>query len=105
MRALNRLTLGPDDQLTCPADVCDVLASLALAASELPQLVEHLATFLEIDAVKGSVRAATGADTGMHISTVSDALHRAGLDAEAMRAALAVAGDACGSLRSARVTA
>jgi hypothetical protein len=93
--ALHRLTLGPDDQLEGPADVQDVISSLSLALSRMPQLLGQLAVFLEIEQVKGAVSDHKGGDAGEHVRAVSDALHRAGLDAEAMAAALDAAHEAC----------
>jgi hypothetical protein len=96
--ALCRLTLGPQDQLRGPADVSDVVASLALAVSLLPQLFGQLAVFLEVECVKGTIAAGPGA--GQQVRAVSDALHRAGLDAETMAAALAAAGEESAHLRA-----
>jgi hypothetical protein len=95
IRTLRRLTLGPDDQLEGPADVRDVIGSLSLAMSRMPQLLEQLATFLEIEHVKGTVADDQGAGAGEYVRAVSDALHRAGLDAEAMAAGLDAAREAC----------
>ena len=96
--ALCRLTLGPQDQLRGPADVSDVVAQLSLAVSLLPQLFGQLAAFLEVECVKGTI--AAGPDAGQRVRAVSDALHRAGLDAEAMAAALAAAGEQSAHLRA-----
>jgi hypothetical protein len=96
--ALCRLTLGPQDQLRGPADVSDVVASVALAVSLLPQLFGQLAAFLEVEYVKGTI--AAGPDAGRQVRAVSDALHRAGLDAETMAAALAAAGEESAHLRA-----
>src|ERR1700738_151882 len=63
--------------------------------SRMPQLLEQLATFLEIEHVKGTVADDQGAGAGEYVRAVSDALHRAGLDAEAMAAGLDAARDAC----------
>jgi hypothetical protein len=93
--ALSRLTLGPDDQLDGPADVRDVIGSLSLAVSRMPQLLGQLAVFLEIEQVKGAVAGDQEADAGGYVREVSDALHRAGVDAEAMTAALDTAREAC----------
>ena len=98
VRALIHLTLGPDDELEGPADVREVIGSLSLAMSRMPQLLEQLATYLEIEHVKGIVADEHGGDAGVHVRTVSEALHRAGLDAEAMAAALDAARAACGEL-------
>ena len=96
--ALCRLTLGPQDQLRGPADVSNVVASLSLAASLLPQLFGQLAVFLEVEYVKGTI--APGPGAGQQVRAVSDALHRAGLDAEAMAAALAAAREASTHLQA-----
>jgi hypothetical protein len=102
--ALCRLTLGPQDQLRGPADVADVVGGLHEAAVLLPRLFGQLAAFLEVEGVKGVIASAPAAgalDGGPQVRAISDALHRAGLDAEAMAAALAVAGEACAQLRAA----
>jgi hypothetical protein len=96
IRTLRRLTLGPDDQLEGPADVRDVLGGLSLAMSRMPQLLGQLAAFLEVERVKGTVTDGQGGDAGEYVRVVSDALHRAGLDAETMAAALDAADEACG---------
>jgi hypothetical protein len=93
--ALHLLTLGPDDQLEGPADMREVIGSLSLAMSGMPQLLGQLAAFLEIEQVKGTVTDDQGADAREYVRAVSDALHRAGLDAEAMAAALDAAREAC----------
>jgi hypothetical protein len=98
VRALQRLTLGPADELENPADVADVVASLSLATSLMPQLLGQLAAFLEIEHVKGAVSHRQGAGTAESVRAVSDALHRAGLDAEAMAMALDSAREACTEL-------
>ena len=87
--ALCRLTLGPEDELHGPADVSDVVADLSFAVSLLPQLFGQLAAFLEVEYVKGTI--AAGPAGGQRVRAISEALHRAGLDAEAMAAALASA--------------
>ncbi|HTZ24804.1 MAG TPA: hypothetical protein VMC83_12515 [Streptosporangiaceae bacterium] len=88
--SLCRLTLGPQDRLRGPADVSDVVAGVWVAVSLLPQLFGQLAAFLEVEYVRGAV--AGGPAAGERVRAISDALHRAGLDAEAMAAALASAG-------------
>ena len=93
---LCRLTLGPEDQLRGPADVTDVIRSLSLAMSLMPQLLGQLAAFLEVEHVKGAV--APGTDAGKQVRAVSDALNRAGVDAETMAAALNTARQACAQL-------
>jgi hypothetical protein len=95
LAALSRMTLGPDDQLDGPADVRDVIGGLSLAVSRIPQLLGQLAVFLEIEQVKGAVADNQGADARDYVREVSDALHRAGADAEAMTAALDAAREAC----------
>jgi hypothetical protein len=96
--ALCRLTLGPEDRLRGPADVSGVAAGLGRAMSLLPQLFGQLAAFLEVEHVKGAI--APGAGAGEAVRDVSDALHRAGLDAEAMAAALDAVCHACGQLQA-----
>jgi len=98
--ALNQLTLGPDDQLESPADVSDVVASLSLAMSLMPRLLGQLAAFLEVEHVKEVFAGGQKAGTGARVRAVSDALHRAGLDAEAMAAALDTARGECAQLQA-----
>jgi energy-coupling factor transporter transmembrane protein EcfT len=98
IRTLQRLTLGPDDQLTGPADVREVIASLSLAMSYVPQLLENLAVYLEVEQVKGTVCSGRGDSVAENVRAISDTLHRAGLDAEAMAAALDTAQEACGQV-------
>jgi len=100
--ALDRLTLGPGDELECPADVSDVLAGLVLAMSGMPRLLGQLAAFLEVEHVKGTTGPGGPAGTGEErVREISDALHRAGLDAETMAAALDAARQACAELAAA----
>jgi hypothetical protein len=95
IRTLQQLTLGPDDQLEGPVGVREVIGGLSLAVSRMPQLLGQLAAFLEIEHVRGALVGGEGVGAGEDVRAVSDALHRAGLDAEAMAAALDVAHDAC----------
>lgn len=99
IRTLHYLTLGRGDELECPADVYEVIGSLSLAVSRLPQLLGQLAAFLEVEQVKGAIAGGQGGDAGEYVRAVSDALHRAGLDAETMAAALDAARDACGQVQ------
>jgi hypothetical protein len=85
---LSRLSCGPDDQLRHPADVSDVVGALGLALSRTPEILTQLAAFLEVENVRGGVVRTDGGDAGAAVRAVSDALHRASLDAEAMAAAL-----------------
>ncbi|HEX3925212.1 MAG TPA: hypothetical protein VHY31_23230 [Streptosporangiaceae bacterium] len=98
--ALQDLTLGPGDELESPADVRDVLASLAQAMAQMPQMLGQLAVFVEIEHVKGGVADWPDTEAAGHVRAVSQALHRAGLDAETMAAALGAAMQACASLRA-----
>jgi 2-hydroxychromene-2-carboxylate isomerase len=98
--ALNQLTLGPDDELESPSDVSDVVASLSLAMSLMPRLLGQLAAFLEVEHVKEVFATGQKAGTGERVRAVSDALHRAGLDAEAMAAALDTAREECAQLQA-----
>jgi hypothetical protein len=101
VRALQHLTLGPADELASPADVAEVIAGLSLAISLMPQLFGQLAAFLEVENVKGTVSHGRGAGAAGRVRAVSEALHRAGLDAEAMAAALDAAHEACAELQTA----
>jgi hypothetical protein len=98
VNGLCRLTLGPQDQLRGPGDVSDVVAGVSAAASLLPQLFGQLAAFLEVECVRGAI--AAGPDAGLRVRAISEALHRAGLDAEAMAAALATADGEITQLRA-----
>jgi hypothetical protein len=98
--ALNQLTLGPGDELERPSDVSDVVAGLSLAMSLMTQLLGQLAAFLEVEHVKEVLAGGHQAGTGEQVRAVSDALHRAGLDAEAMAAALDTAHGACAQLQA-----
>ena len=98
VRALQRLTLGPADELENPADVADVIASLSVAMSLMPALLGQLAAFLEVEHVKGAVSHRQGLGAAEPVRTVSDALHRAGLDAETMAVALDSAREVCAEL-------
>jgi hypothetical protein len=100
--ALHHLTLGPGDELEGPDDVADVLASMALAMSRMPRLLGQLAAFLEVEHVKGTIGPGRRAGTGEErVRAVSDALHRAGLDAETMALALDAARQSCAELAAA----
>ena len=101
IRALQHLTLGPEDELGGPADVAGVIASLSLAISLMPPLFGQLAAFLEVENVKGTVSHGRGTGAAESVRAVSDALHRAGLDAEAMAVALDAAHGACAELETA----
>jgi hypothetical protein len=101
VRALQRLTLGPADQLENPADVADVIASLSVTMSLMPALLGQLAAFLEVEHVKGAVSHRHPAGAAEPVRAVSDALHRAGLDAETMAVALDSAHEACAELETA----
>lgn len=93
--ALSRLSCGPGDELRAPADVRDVVSGLAVAFSGTPAVLTQLAVFLEVENVRGGVVRPDGGDAGATVRAVSDALHRASLDAEAMAAALEAARACC----------
>jgi hypothetical protein len=101
IRGLRQMTLGPGDQLRQPGDVSDVVGSLSLAMSLMPQLLGQLAAFLEVEHVKGAITHGQGADAAECVRAASDALHRAGLDAETMAAALDAAHESCRDLKPA----
>jgi hypothetical protein len=101
IEALHHLTLGPRDELEGPDDVAEVLAGLALAVSRMPRLFGQLAAFLEVEHVRGAIGPGGRAGTGERVRAVSDALHRAGLDAETMALALEEARHACAGLAAA----
>jgi hypothetical protein len=95
IRTLSRLSCGPDDELGDPADVRDVVSGLAVALSRTPEVLTQLAVFLEVENVRRGVVRTDGGDAGATVRAVSDALHRASLDAEAMAAALEAALACC----------
>lgn len=102
VQLLTRLTCGPADELEHPADVRNVVAGLWTGVSQMPPLLGQLAAFLEVENVRGTVARQDGADASAAVHAVSDALHRAGLDAEAMAAALETARTSCEQLTAAR---
>jgi hypothetical protein len=102
VQKLTSLTCGPADELEHPADVRNVVASLCLAASRMPPLLGQLAAFLEVENVRGAVAGVAGNDATAEVRAVSDALHRASLDADAMAAALETARVSCEQLTTAR---
>ena len=75
-------------------DACFRIQREATAAAgfRIPLVVEN---------VKGAVSHGRGSGTAGCVRAVSDALHRAGLDAEAMAAALDAAHEACAELQTA----
>ena len=92
---LTSLTCGPGDELRDPADVRAVIGALAVALSGTPEVLTQLAVFLEVENVRGGLVGTGGGDAGAEVRGVSEALHRASLDAEAMAAALEAALACC----------
>lgn len=101
IQVLTSLTCGPADQLEHPVDVREVVTGLSVAVSRMPPLLGQLAAFLEVENVSGTIVRQDGNDASALVRAVSDALHRAGLDAEAMAVALDTAGISCEQLAAA----
>jgi hypothetical protein len=101
IRALNDLTLG-GGELTNPAEVRDIIASLGLMGQGLPQLCEQLARFLVAQHEDGQVTHGSGQDPDLSVTEVTEALAAAGQAADMMTAALEEAHNASAGLRSAR---
>jgi hypothetical protein len=95
IRTLLGLTCGPADELRHPADVRDIASGLRQAISRMPELFGQLAAFLEVENVRGTIASQGGTGVTAAVREVSEALHRAGLDAEAMTAALEAAVASC----------
>ena len=84
---LNELTHG-GGELSTPADVRDIVASLELIGSSLPQLCEQLARFLVVQHEDGQLTPEAGLDTDDCVTEVIEALAAAGQAADMMTAAL-----------------
>ena len=98
---LNELTHG-GGELSTPGDVRDIVASLELIGSSLPQLCEQLARFLVIQQEDGQLEHEEGLDTGDTVTEVIEALAAAGQAADMMTAALAETRAASSQLTPAR---
>ena len=64
VRALNHATRSCADGLVGPADVYDVLGSLATLAARLPQALAQLQAFLDSETDAGRVRVVDGEHVG-----------------------------------------
>ena len=84
---LNELTHG-GGELTTPGDVRDIVASLELIGSSLPQLCEQLARFLVVQHEDGQLTPEAGLDADDCVTEVIEALAAAGQAADMMTAAL-----------------
>jgi len=84
---LNELTHG-GGELSTPADVSDIVASLELIGSSLPQLCEQLARFLVVQHEDGQLTPEAGLDADDCVTEVIEALAAAGQAADMMTAAL-----------------
>jgi hypothetical protein len=84
---LNELTHG-GGELSNPGDVRDIVASLELIGSSLPQLCEQLARFLVIQHEDGQLTPEAGLDADDCVTEVIEALAAAGQAADMMTAAL-----------------
>jgi|SRR5215468_3951850 len=87
IRALNELTHA-GGELTSPADVREIVASLEVLGQGLPQLCEQLARFLVIKHEDGQLTHGSGADPDRSVTEVIEALAAAGQAADMMSAAL-----------------
>jgi hypothetical protein len=72
VRALNHATVFTDGGLTGPADVYDVLGSLAMLAARLPQALSQLQTFLAREQTAGRVQVVDGPHAGDPASALVD---------------------------------
>jgi hypothetical protein len=88
--ALNELTHGAGE-LTSPADVREIVASLEVLGQGLPQLCEQLARFLVIKHEDGQLTHGSGMDPDHSVTEVIEALAAAGQAADMMAAALSEA--------------
>ena len=84
---LNELTHG-GGELSAPGDVRDIVASLELIGSSLPQLCEQLARFLVVQHEDGQLTPEAGLDADDCVTEVIEALAAAGQAADMMTAAL-----------------
>ena len=84
---LNELTHG-GGELSNPGDVRDIVASLELIGSSLPQLCEQLARFLVVQHEDGQLIPEAGLDADDCVTEVIEALAAAGQAADMMTAAL-----------------
>ena len=84
---LNELTHG-GGELSTPGDVRDIVASLELIGSSLPQLCEQLARFLVVQHEDGQLTPEEGLDAVDCVTEVIEALAAAGQAADMMTAAL-----------------
>ncbi|HEY2437919.1 MAG TPA: hypothetical protein VGH93_12115 [Solirubrobacteraceae bacterium] len=84
---LNELTHG-GGELSTPGDVRDIVASLELIGSSLPQLCEQLARFLVVQHEDGQLNPEEGLDADDCVTEVIEALAAAGQAADMMTAAL-----------------
>lgn len=72
VRALNHTTMSTDSGLSGPADVYDVLGSLAMLAARLPQALSQLHAFLARELAAGRVQLVDGPHTGDPAAAVAD---------------------------------
>ena len=84
---LSELTHG-GGELSTPGDVRDIVASLELIGSSLPQLCEQLARFLVVQHEDGQLTPEAGLDADDCVTEVIEALAAAGQAADMMTAAL-----------------
>jgi hypothetical protein len=82
---LNELTHG-GGELSTPGDVRDIVASLELIGSSLPQLCEQLARFLVVQHEDGQLTPEAGLDADDCVTEVIEALAAAGQAADMMTA-------------------
>ena len=73
---------------SAPPATCDIVASLELIGSSLPQLCEQLARFLVVQHEDGQLTPEAGLDADDCVTEVIEALAAAGQAADMMTAAL-----------------
>jgi hypothetical protein len=89
-------------ELTSPLDVRDIVSSLELIGTSMPQLCEQLARFLVVQHEDGRLNHDTDLDLDDTVTEVIEALAAAGQAADMMSAALGEARSKSVVLRPAR---
>lgn len=89
-------------ELTSPLDVRDIVSSLELIGTSMPQLCEQLARFLVVQHEDGRLKHDSGLDLDDTVTEVIEALAAAGQAADMMSAAFGEARSASIVLRPAR---
>jgi hypothetical protein len=89
-------------ELTSPLDVRDIVSSLELIGTSMPQLCEQLARFLVVQHEDGRLKHDSGLDLDDTVTEVIEALAAAGQAADMMTAAFTEARSKSVVLRPAR---